>query len=79
MYDIAPSKAAAATATSNSDGALDTTLRLVTAALTTPAYGVVDLQTDFGFVAIALGNRVWLDRSVVLFALRCSLTSALDA
>ena len=47
----------AQTQTRRSDGAFNATLGLVATAVTTPAYGVVDAQYDFGFVAIALGNR----------------------
>ena len=55
------SKAAAATALTDSDGVLNATTGLVATTVTTPLYGVVDMQFDFGFVSIVLGNRVWLD------------------
>ena len=54
---------AAAAPLADSDGVFDSVRNAARAPVTTPAYGVVDNQYDFGFRDLRVGNRVWVDQN----------------
>jgi hypothetical protein len=54
---------AAAAPLSDSDGVLDAARGVSRALVTTPVYGAVDNQHDFGFRDLRVGNRVWVDQN----------------